>query len=164
MLKEQLFAFYKIISFRYCALWQDLICLVWWYTLRVWASRDWGKVGSCKTLALYKDSSDALDCTDLERTTGTISQFTSTEKLFRVRARLAVNLLHAIKEYPDILAPFRIFNLKIKEGLGVQPWSSPVELVTSHPGKYQLFPLANARHPRTFKAKRTQLDTNYVNQ
>lgn len=91
---------------------------------------------------------------DLERTTGAISQFTSTEKLFRVRARLAVNLLHAIKGCPNILALLRIFNLKIKEGLGVLPWSSPVELVTSHPGTYQLLPLANARHLQTFKAKR----------
>lgn len=76
---------------------------------------------------------------DPERTTRAISQFTSAEKLFRVRARLAVNLLHARKEYPNILALFRIFNLKIKEGLGVQSWSSPVELVTSHPDTYQLF-------------------------
>lgn len=101
---------------------------------------------------------------DLERTSGAISLFPSTEKLFQVRARLAVNLLHAIKEYPNILALFSIFDLKVKEGLGVQPWSSPVELVASHPGTYQLFPLANARHPQTFKAKRKQLDTNYVNQ
>lgn len=56
--RDDCWLFYKIISFRYRALWNDLICPA------RWSIHPYGKIGSCKPLALSKGSNAAMDGTE----------------------------------------------------------------------------------------------------
>lgn len=62
-----------------------------------------------------------------------ISQLATIESLSQVTPTLYMNLLHARREYPNILASFMTFSFQMNEGLGVQPWSPQTEVATPHP-------------------------------
>lgn len=130
MLKGPLCALYNIIP------WELILpALLLWYAFMIWVPGDWAKMRSWEPLVLYTDSEAALDYT-VKPSEKSVNSWLSAQKLFRVSSILKGNLLHAGKKDLTILAFFIIFNFKINEGLGVQPWSLQAKLATSHAGAH----------------------------